>query len=197
MSFVLTNEVSKPSSFSHAPLNSRLPALTPRKASYRTSQHRGRETSEDEGRAGKAGASEEASEEEHQEEEEEAEEEGSMDADQTGEFLNKLRFDDSHRHPQGPSKPKNQHLNKHKENLKQILQDSSSNVSLQDGSGLDYQELVIIEDLFFILLGIEGTFIEYHEHFSPDDPFERLQGARFSIDNDLGRPSSLPSPLFL
>ncbi|KAH9448137.1 hypothetical protein Pst134EB_022123 [Puccinia striiformis f. sp. tritici] len=51
--------------------------------------------------------------------------------------------------------------------------------------GIEYQELVIIEDLFFILLGIEGTFIEYHENFSPDDPFERLQGARFSIDKDL------------
>ncbi|KAA1113311.1 hypothetical protein PGT21_027790 [Puccinia graminis f. sp. tritici] len=174
--------ISKPSSFSHAPLNSRLPALTPRKASYRTSQQRVRETSEDEGRAGKAGASEEASEEEHAQEEEDE----SMDADQTGEFLNKLRFDDSHHpHHQGASKPKNHHLNKHKENLKHILQESSSNASLQDGSGIDYQELVIIEDLFFILLGIEGTFIEYHEHFSPDDPFERLQGARFSIDNDL------------
>ncbi|WAR54985.1 hypothetical protein PtB15_4B603 [Puccinia triticina] len=164
--------VSKPSSFSHAPLNSRLPALTPRKASHRTSQQPVRQTSDDEG------AKSEASEEEEEE---------SMDADQTGEFLNKLRLGDSHHRPQRSSKPKNQ--TRQKENLRQILDhipSTSNNLDeLQHPSGIEYQELVIIEDLFFILLGIEGTFIEYHENFSPDDPFERLQGARFSIDKDL------------
>ncbi|OAV87031.1 hypothetical protein PTTG_08477 [Puccinia triticina 1-1 BBBD Race 1] len=167
--------VSKPSSFSHAPLNSRLPALTPRKASHRTSQQRVRQTSDDEGTKS---------------EESEEEEEESMDADQTGEFLDKLRLGDSHHRPQRSSKPNNQ--TRQKENLRQILDHipstSNNHDELQHPSGIEDQELAIIEDLFFILLGIEGTFIEYHENFSPDDPFERLQGARFSINKDLADP---------
>ncbi|KAI9614715.1 hypothetical protein H4Q26_009106 [Puccinia striiformis f. sp. tritici PST-130] len=194
--------VSKPSSFSHAPLNSRLPALTPRKASHRTSHQqnqRGRQIAEGEGGRGRGGAySEDENEQDGYEDEEE--EEGSMDGDQTGEFLNKLRLGDTQNHQQDPSrtsKPKNQTNIKQKESLKKILEgpipSSSSTIPESHdhlhhqftGTGIEYQELVIIEDLFFILLGIEGTFIEYHENFSPDDPFERLQGARFSIDKDL------------
>ncbi|POW21591.1 hypothetical protein PSHT_02222 [Puccinia striiformis] len=160
---------------------------------------RGRQIAEGEGGRGRGGAySEEENEQDGYEDEEE--EEGSMDGDQTGEFLNKLRLGDTQNHQQDPSrtsKPKNQTNIKQKESLKKILEgpipSSSSTIPESHdhlhhqftGTGIEYQELVIIEDLFFILLGIEGTFIEYHENFSPDDPFERLQGARFSIDKDL------------
>ncbi|EGG07568.1 gamma-tubulin complex [Melampsora larici-populina 98AG31] len=34
-------------------------------------------------------------------------------------------------------------------------------------------------------MGIEGNFIEFDPNYSPDDPFERLQGAHFVVDNDL------------
>ncbi|WAQ82973.1 hypothetical protein PtA15_3A339 [Puccinia triticina] len=105
-----------------------------------------------------------------------------MDADQTGEFLNKLRLGDLRYHPQRPYKPKNQ--TRQKESLRQILghlpSTSNNHDQLQHASGIEYQEIDIIED-FFILLGIQGTLIEYHKNFSRDDPFERLQGARFSI----------------
>ena len=114
--------------------------------------------------------------------------EDSIDADQTGDFLDKLRLDESHHHTSRPSS-KSKSQSKQKEQLKKMLDDDRHPKNHADhplGTGIEYQELVIIEDLFFILLGIEGTFIEYHENFSPDDPFERLQGARFSIDNDLG-----------
>lgn len=122
-----------------------------------------------------------------------------MDGEQTGEFLNKLRLDDPPSRPSSSSNNNNNHKKpstknqpqKQKEQLKKILEfRGPENHSLFSphggaGSGIEYQELVIIEDLFFILFGIEGSFIEYHHSFSPDDPFERLQGARFSIDNDL------------
>jgi len=181
--FILMKAVSKPlSSFSHAPLNSRLPALTPRKASHRSSQHP----------LGKRTSSE-------SEEEQEEGSSDSMDGEQTGEFLNKLRLDDPPPRPSSSSNNNNHKKastknqpQKQKEQLKKILEfRAPENHSLSDPqhggarSGIEYQELVIIEDLFFILFGIEGSFIEYHHSFSPDDPFERLQGARFSIDNDL------------
>lgn len=50
---------------------------------------------------------------------------------------------------------------------------------------VEWQEALIIEDLLFVLMGIEGNFIEFDPNYSPDDPFERLQGAHFVVDNDL------------
>ncbi|KAF8918290.1 Spc98 family-domain-containing protein [Mucidula mucida] len=45
---------------------------------------------------------------------------------------------------------------------------------------LDIQESIILEDLLYVLMGIEGTHITYHPDYSPgeDDP---LQGVRFTV----------------
>ncbi|KAI9438511.1 Spc98 family-domain-containing protein [Lactarius indigo] len=45
---------------------------------------------------------------------------------------------------------------------------------------LDVQEAMILEDLLFVLMGIEGTHITYHEDYSPEDDGE-LQGIRFTV----------------
>ncbi|POW08138.1 hypothetical protein PSTT_07736, partial [Puccinia striiformis] len=128
--------VSKPSSFSHAPLNSRLPALTPRKASHRTSHQqnqRGRQIAEGEGGRGRGGAySEDENEQDGYEDEEE--EEGSMDGDQTGEFLNKLRLGDTQNHQQDPSPIPSS---------SSTIPESHDHLHHQfTGTGIEYQELV-------------------------------------------------------
>ncbi|KAH9003301.1 Spc98 family-domain-containing protein [Lactarius hatsudake] len=41
-------------------------------------------------------------------------------------------------------------------------------------------EAMILEDLLFVLMGIEGTHITYHEDYSPEDDGE-LQGIRFTV----------------
>lgn len=134
------------------------------------------------------------------EEGDEAEDDHEMDHDRTKDFLDKLRISNNQPAYHQEQKQKQQKKVSHKENLKNILNNpishtpplpssSSSPLPPQDhkliDSGIEYQELIIIEDLFFVLLGIEGNHIEFDENFSPDDPFERLQGARFHIDDDL------------
>ncbi|KAI9457635.1 Spc98 family-domain-containing protein [Lactarius psammicola] len=52
---------------------------------------------------------------------------------------------------------------------------------------LDVQEAMILEDLLFVLMGIEGTHITYHEDYSPEDDGE-LQGIRFAVSERLGAP---------
>ncbi|KAF8269440.1 Spc98 family-domain-containing protein [Lactarius quietus] len=49
---------------------------------------------------------------------------------------------------------------------------------------LDVQEALILEDLLFVLMGIEGTHITYHEDYSPEDDGE-LQGIRFAVSERL------------
>ncbi|PPQ84427.1 hypothetical protein CVT25_011254 [Psilocybe cyanescens] len=54
---------------------------------------------------------------------------------------------------------------------------------------LDIQEAIILEDLLFVLMGIEGTYITYHPEYSPEDD-DPLLGIRFvvapSLDSSLG-----------
>lgn len=38
--------------------------------------------------------------------------------------------------------------------------------------------------------GIEGQYIEYDDTYEPEDEFERLQGAPFVIDSNLGTHTS-------
>lgn len=61
----------------------------------------------------------------------------------------------------------------------------------EDLSKLDreIQEALIVEDLLFVLMGIEGTYVTFEEDYEPEDTWERLQGARFVVDRNLG-PSS-------
>ncbi|KAH9475975.1 Spindle pole body component alp4 [Psilocybe cubensis] len=54
---------------------------------------------------------------------------------------------------------------------------------------LDIQEAMILEDLLFVLMGIEGTYITYHSEYSPEDD-DPLLGIRFvvapTLDSSLG-----------
>ncbi|KJA16139.1 hypothetical protein HYPSUDRAFT_193513 [Hypholoma sublateritium FD-334 SS-4] len=49
---------------------------------------------------------------------------------------------------------------------------------------LEIQEALILEDLLFVLTGIEGTYITYHPEYSPEDD-DPLQGIRFVVSPSL------------
>jgi len=49
----------------------------------------------------------------------------------------------------------------------------------------EIQEALMLEDLLFVLIGIEGQYIRFSETYDPEDPAERLKGPKFSIDEDL------------
>jgi gamma-tubulin complex component 2 len=40
--------------------------------------------------------------------------------------------------------------------------------------------------MWTVLQGIEGQYIEYDPSYSPDDEYERLQGAKFVVDPTIG-----------
>ncbi|KAK7438063.1 gamma tubulin complex Spc97/GCP2 subunit Alp4 [Stygiomarasmius scandens] len=49
---------------------------------------------------------------------------------------------------------------------------------------IDIQESLILEDLLYILIGIQGNYITYHPDYSPDDE-DPLQGIRFVVSPSL------------
>ncbi|KAI0084948.1 Spc98 family-domain-containing protein [Irpex rosettiformis] len=49
---------------------------------------------------------------------------------------------------------------------------------------LEIQEALILEDLLFVLMGIEGTYITYPPDYSPEDE-DPLQGIRFAVSPSL------------
>ncbi|KAL4063463.1 Spc98 family-domain-containing protein [Scleroderma citrinum] len=49
---------------------------------------------------------------------------------------------------------------------------------------VDLQEALILEDLLYVMMGIEGTHILYHPDYSPEDD-DPLQGIRFTIASPL------------
>ncbi|KAI5480700.1 spindle pole body component ALP4 [Pseudohyphozyma bogoriensis] len=53
------------------------------------------------------------------------------------------------------------------------------------GLPAELQEALLVEDLLFVLMGIEGQYIEYDESYSPEDEYERLRGAQFTVDPQL------------
>jgi len=78
----------------------------------------------------------------------------------------------------------------------------------------ELQEALMVEDLLFVLMvrlrstqariarktltslksqGIEGRYIEYNSSYTPEDDFERTQGAQFVVDAGLGKFTSLIS----
>lgn len=93
--------------------------------------------------------------------------EDEVEVEKTKDFLDNLRSADTQHQQQAKD-----HERQQREPLKDI--------------DVEWQEALIIEDLLFVLMGIEGNFIEFDSNYSPDDPFERLQGARFVIDSHLG-----------
>ena len=52
----------------------------------------------------------------------------------------------------------------------------------------DLQEALILEDLLYVLLGIEGQYITYASTYDPEDVAHRLRGAQFTIDPALDAP---------
>ncbi|CBQ71684.1 related to gamma-tubulin complex component 2 [Sporisorium reilianum SRZ2] len=52
----------------------------------------------------------------------------------------------------------------------------------------DLQEALILEDLLFVLLGIEGQYVTYASTYDPEDVAHRLRGAHFTIDAALDAP---------
>ncbi len=52
----------------------------------------------------------------------------------------------------------------------------------------DLQEALILEDLLYVLLGIEGQYITYASTYDPEDVAHRLRGAQFTIDQALDAP---------
>ncbi|EGO19871.1 hypothetical protein SERLADRAFT_418154 [Serpula lacrymans var. lacrymans S7.9] len=49
---------------------------------------------------------------------------------------------------------------------------------------VDIQEALILEDILYVLMGIEGTHITYHPEYSPEDD-DPLQGIRFVVSSPL------------
>lgn len=47
----------------------------------------------------------------------------------------------------------------------------------------EIQEALILEDLLYVLVGIEGQYIHYASQYSPEDAASRLKGARFVVDS--------------
>ncbi|KAJ3967090.1 Spc98 family-domain-containing protein [Lentinula raphanica] len=49
---------------------------------------------------------------------------------------------------------------------------------------LDIQEAMILEDLLYVLMGIEGEYIRFHQDYSPDED-DPIQGVRFVVESSL------------
>jgi gamma-tubulin complex component 2 len=47
---------------------------------------------------------------------------------------------------------------------------------------VEVQEALILEDLLYVLTGIEGQYIHYAAHYTPEDAASRLRGASFVVD---------------
>ncbi|KAE8225942.1 hypothetical protein CF319_g1378 [Tilletia indica] len=50
---------------------------------------------------------------------------------------------------------------------------------------VEIQEALILEDILFVLMGIEGQYIHYAPSYDPTNPAHRLRGATFTIDPTL------------
>ncbi|KAF9234202.1 Spc98 family-domain-containing protein [Melanogaster broomeanus] len=49
---------------------------------------------------------------------------------------------------------------------------------------IDIQEALVLEDLLYVLMGIEGTYVTHHPEYSPEDD-DPLQGVRFVVASAL------------
>ncbi|KAK0527368.1 gamma tubulin complex Spc97/GCP2 subunit Alp4 [Tilletia horrida] len=50
---------------------------------------------------------------------------------------------------------------------------------------VEIQEALILDDILFVLMGIEGQYIHYAPSYDPTNPADRLRGAKFTIDPTL------------
>ncbi|GAA5921053.1 hypothetical protein JCM3775_004070 [Rhodotorula graminis] len=51
-----------------------------------------------------------------------------------------------------------------------------------DGLNAELQEALVTEDLLSVLMGVEGRYVEFDPEYAPEDDYERLQGAHFVVD---------------
>ncbi|KAL8292598.1 hypothetical protein RQP46_001210 [Phenoliferia psychrophenolica] len=73
------------------------------------------------------------------------------------------------------------------ESFREVVERKREGLDKESLEGLDpdLQEALVCEDLLFVLMGIEGQYIEFDPLYNPEDEFERLQGAQFMIDPNL------------
>lgn len=67
-------------------------------------------------------------------------------------------------------------------------EDASSESIPLSSADEEIQEALMIEDLLFVLMGIEGQYIHFSEDYDPENPAKRLRGPDFIIDPDLNVP---------
>ncbi|GAA5832026.1 hypothetical protein JCM11251_002792 [Rhodosporidiobolus azoricus] len=130
-------------SFSRAPLNPRLPHISPHRVSAASSHPKQRRPSQ------------------FHEEDDDISDSGSLIEEEEEDEQTRLRKDRARRREKGLDK--------------EPLQ----------GLSAELQEALMVEDLLFVLMGIEGRYIEFDSSYSPEDEFERLQGASFVVDQGL------------
>ncbi|GAA5870431.1 hypothetical protein JCM8547_004030 [Rhodosporidiobolus lusitaniae] len=140
-------------SFSRAPLNSRLPHVSPHRVQGKPSSSSSRSKP--------SSSSRPSATRDHEEDDDDISDSGSLIEDEEVDEATRVRREKQRRREQGLDK----------EPLA--------------GLSAELQEALMVEDLLFVLMGIEGRYIEYDSAYSPEDEFERLQGAQFVVDQGL------------
>ncbi|GAA5874140.1 hypothetical protein JCM1840_000364 [Sporobolomyces johnsonii] len=137
-------------SFARAPLNSRLPHISPHRVSSQTAANR----------AGKAVRRSSRGQDERRYangDEEDVSDSGSVIEEQVEDEATKARKERARRKAKGLER----------EPL--------------DGMSKELQEALMVEDLLFVLMGIEGRYIEYDPSYTPEDEYDRMDGAKFVV----------------
>ncbi|BGP57721.1 hypothetical protein JCM8202_002374 [Rhodotorula sphaerocarpa] len=152
------------SSFTRAPLNSRVPPVSPHRfaGKSRTSAASTATTQSDRVRRPRAAPSQPRP---------EAADDDEDDVPDSGSVVEEEEVDEATRRER--EKERRRRLGLEKEPLA--------------GLNAELQEALISEDLLFVLTGIEGRYIEFDPSYTPQDDYERLQGAQFVIDPQLDR----------
>ncbi|BGP27069.1 spindle pole body component ALP4 [Rhodotorula toruloides] len=140
-------------SFTRAPVNSRLPHISPRRVAAQPARKRGSAPEQAAGRRNRPAIDDV--------EDEDVSDSGSVIEEEEEDEQTKLRKERARR----------KQLGLDKEPL--------------DGLSAELQEALLTEDLLFVLMGIEGRYIEFDPAYTPEDDYERLQGARFVVDSQL------------
>ncbi|BGP02852.1 Spindle pole body component SPC97 [Rhodotorula toruloides] len=140
-------------SFSRAPVNSRLPHISPHRVAAQPARKRASTAQQPASRRNGAAIDDD--------EEDDVSDSGSVIEEDEEDEETKLRKE----------KARRKQLGLDKEPL--------------DGLSAELQEALLTEDLLFVLMGIEGRYVEFDPAYTPEDDYERLQGAKFIIDPQL------------
>ncbi|KAM0748345.1 hypothetical protein T439DRAFT_328325 [Meredithblackwellia eburnea MCA 4105] len=158
--------VAENSSFSRAPLNSRLPPISPHRVTIakRTNAH---------ATAGPSGSRKTSSK--------------SRQTDDSFEQVDENELLYSSNESPGDEGDEDNEEAELERSIREVRERKREGLDKEPLEGLsgDLQEALIVEDLLFVLMGIEGQYIEYDPEYNPEDEFERAQGAQFVIDSQL------------